>query len=347
MARRNHKPTTRTRETLNGDLLDLSPAETAAIAQTRWQGLHLLDDLDTHALRRDLTMFLTACQDLDLTTYAAVLDNLSPVIAEASGIKTSQFLSAKDSHEQFRVRNHLAAVLAATAMEFGNNPVLVLEHLPTPHPRAGGVHRPCADDEILLLRHRALAAVAQRGRSLLAGFQYMLVESGAMPIEAASVHPRSLDDLRQPTQFSLPGATFHSARDITLPRWARSPFAAAVDAHLANGTEAVRRPLCYVGQSGASATVSASASAMLRRTMIGAGLTEDCVVPKSVVKWRVQTTEKAAGSAAAMALLGKDDPAQVHYFLVGHSRDKAKKANDGKESKAEQRKANLWAALAS
>ena len=325
MARRNHSRTSRPQETLSPELLDLTPAETVDMAQTWWQDQHLLDDLDIHLLRQDLTQFLTACQSLDLTSNAAVLASLPSVIAQTSGINTSQFLSTAESHQQFRNRNHIGAALAAAALQFDNSPKLVLDELPTQHPRAGGVHRPCTDDEILLLRQRTLHSIAQGGRSLLAGFQYMLVESGALPVEAALVQPNDLDDIRHPTRVDLPGVTHHHARSISLPRWAQAPFITAMDTHLANCADAAERALCYVGQSGAPATVSASASAMLRRTMIAAGLTED-FVPKSVVKWRVQRTLNTAGFGPTLAILGKQDAAQIHHFLVGHSRSKPKKS---------------------
>jgi hypothetical protein len=54
---------------------------------------------------------------------------------------------------------------------------------------------------------------------------------------------------------------------------------------------------------------------MLRRTLVAAGLTEDCVEPRSILKWRGEHTLNTKGFPSAMHLLGKTTALQVHNFI--------------------------------
>jgi hypothetical protein len=319
MARRNATPRPRRPKTLRSEALDLSVHQAINTAQRWWQDNHLLDDLDSIGLEYDLNRITRVCERLGLHTYRDVVDNAACVIATAAEVEVgrlTRFSSTEQSHRLFRIRNHVGALLAAIAQDFGDDPSIVTVRLPEPAPRAGGINRACFDDEILLLRHRALHALVHGGRALMAGCQYALTEAGALPSETTTVHADDLNHLRQPTAVKLAGARYHTTRTVELPRWTHRPLTLALDEHLAHDDRASTDKIAYGGQKSGGAA-SAAASLMLRRTMISAGLTEDCVQPMGVVKWRAKHTLHTHGFIAAMTLLGKTKAIQVQNFIDG------------------------------
>lgn len=319
MPRRNAKPRAKRTKTLSTRTLHATPAATVATARRWWDSHHLLDDLNTTHLDHDIEIITEACHRLDLTTFEQMLSNLESLLSETTGVtRLTQFNNATDSHALYRVRNHLGALLSAAAQSNGDDPSLVIAALPIPAPRVGDTSRRCVDDEILLLRQRAVHSINTGGRLLMAGLQYALSEAGAMPVETAAVLAAHFDHPRRPTSVALEGARYHESRTVALPRWTLAPLAHGLDQHLAQDERALSKNVAYGGKQSGN-VASAAASAMLRRTLILAGLTEDCVEPKGVVKWRGDHTLNTHrdGMDRTILLLGKTLPVQVYNFLYG------------------------------
>lgn len=317
MARRNAAPRSARSQSLPHEVLDQSVAESISTALDWWEATDLLDDLASDDLTQDLDTIARCCDDLNLRYVGDVIEHSATIMTSAAEVEhLARFHSAAESQALHRVRNHLAAVLAATALIARRNPTLALASLPAPPPRAGGSDRPCEADEILLLRHRALYCLTTGGRNLRSGLQYAISEAGAIPYETTTATPGDFDALRAPRALTLRGATYHHQRTVALPRWSLGPVAQGLDEFLAQDEQAAQRRVAYGGTK-SGATASAAASIMLRRTFIAAGLTEDCAEPQGIVRWRGRQTIESLGYQAAIALLGKDNADQVHRYVYG------------------------------
>lgn len=316
MPRRNAKRGPRKITTLTAYILDLPLSEALDTARAWWPDHHLLDDLDTPQVERDLDDLLTASHDLDIRTIGEALPRAADLITRVADVKSiTSFLKDPDSHRVYRLRNHLAAALSACVQAHEQDPTLVIKDLPLPQPRAGGIDRRLLDDEVLLMRLRAVHCIHKGGRHRRSGVQYALIEAGALPVESTTVFLKDFDNPRRPMRVRLPGARYHASRTIALPRWTQPLLAEAFDALLATSVEATTTArVAYGGDAVNSKNPSAAASIMLRRTMISAGLTEDCVKPIGVLKWRAKQAMKD-GFQAVQDLLGKDTAIQVHNFI--------------------------------
>lgn len=310
-----HRPR-RQPETLSTEILDLSLAQAFTLARAWWAETYLLDDLDEVQVHLDLDALVRAATDLQISSYGDALTRTEDLITRTSAVPhLHQFLTTAESHTVYRIRHHLGAALAAVAQSANDSPAPVIKALPVPKPRAGGISRRLLDDEVLLMRHRATRSIHTGGRHRRAGIQYTLVEAGALPVETTRIHLNDFDAPRHPAEVRLPGATHHKARTVTLPRWTQPLLAKAFDAHLAHSPRALTSTVAYGGTSESPTNPSAAASLMLRRTMISAGLTEDCPRPMGVTKWRVQRALDTTGITGAQALLGKEEPIPVHKFI--------------------------------
>jgi len=319
----------------HGAVLEL-PLDAAVERAQRWWLKHqLLEDLDPIAVEDRTQRILHACERLGIRDFSEILESAEKIICTATGVQhLTEYPTNEASEVVHGVRNHLGALLAAVAQSAredaksagkdadsaGEDPEIARRDLPYVARRAGGLTRPCRDDEILLMRQRSLRGIGLNGRHRLVACQYALVESGAWPSETTTICPADFDDPRTPTKLDLPRVE-HVAeeRTVPLPEWARPILATALDAHVSRSPHAIHWPLMYSGShSPGGNKASASASGNLGRAMQRAGLTKDRPQPVSILRWRAELTLRDQGGRAACDLVGKT--AYKHLFdFIGPS----------------------------
>lgn len=295
-------------------VLDVSITAIVNTAADWWRVNNLLDDLDEDAIHGDLALIADACGRLDVTTYLALHQRAAEVVREVTSITNlTAYASAEDADALNRTRNSIGAALSAVALHHGAPATIAVAAMPDVAPRAGGTRRLHADDEVLLMRQRALHTITEGGQHLIEGCQYALVETGMAPVETTEIRGTDFDHLRSPTTVHSRGGSYNGERTLTLPRWARPVVAARLDELCAGSDRAVYDRLCFTGKGGAVA--SASAGTNLRRYMYESGLTlHDRPVPHALLGWRVARTATRDWEEARV-LLARKGVGQVERFL--------------------------------
>ncbi|MFC5175645.1 hypothetical protein [Nocardioides taihuensis] len=296
-------------------VLRMSIPRVVNTAREWWRANHVLDDLDSDRIHDDLARVADACGHLGVTTYRELHRHAADVIKEVTSLASpTAYALREDADALNRTRNSIGAALSAVAQHHGADAAIAIAAMPDVAPRAGGSHRLPADDEILLLRQRALHTIVQGGQRLIEGCQYSLVETGMTPVETTEIRGTDFDHLRAPTTVHSKGGPYNGERTLALPPWACPVVAARLDEQCAGSDRAVHDRLCFTGKPGAIA--SASAATNLRRYMYESGFTlHDRPVPQAIVGWRVARVMTAQGWDDAQILLGKKQVAQVERFL--------------------------------
>ncbi len=278
-----------------------------------WEAAGLLSHLDTPAILETTGRLAASSQRRGLAAPGVLAQQAGGLIRETSGVEhLTRFSNGHDSRRVNSARNLLAALVAQLTMSAGEDPTDVLQVLPKVMPENGEKGRAAHDDEILLLRLRALYRLTRTGTAKLPAIQYILVEAGAFPSETTVVTVNDVDFTNaNGATVALPGvgtADIRAARrTVPLPPWAVDPLAAALhDLYAGSQRGAPEQPIAYRGNRAPGGhKASATASSNLARLIREAGLDGRGLTGLSPNRWRLLSEARARGLRAAQAVGGK------------------------------------------
>ena len=316
---------------------DVSFGQATQQAFDLWDANHMLIEGTLDQLQVDLDLIEKAATARNLHTVDQVLRDAGQLITDVTGISPgglAKFTDAKTSDHIHRTRNTLGAVAAANVLSCNGDPTDVLQTLPNLPLRIGGQGRPMCDDEALLVRHVAQAAIHLGQRRLIPAIRYALVEAGAYPSETTALTPQDLDHMRHPTQVALPGVHhFALPRTVDLDAWEQQLLGSVMDRVLDRHSNAASAPIAYHGCDLAGGRVaSAAASSTLQALLRRAGLRDKALQPTSILRWRLRRTVQTMSYAKAINIAGRKNfqgladalnltVTQLHALQAGKSED--------------------------
>jgi hypothetical protein len=296
--------------------VDILTTDTTPIAQAfdhawaSWAATHILDDLDTTPFEDRRDAVLHASSNLSVHDVGALMRNSTRVIAAAAEVNSLQkFARPQQRHLAHRTRNIISALLWTTAQKRGLNPCTIIEEMPKMPVRIAGTGpRPAQDDEILLLRLRALNRLSRAPKFIGAGVMYALAESGAWPVETTRATLHDFDDPAAPTTFRVradAARTDTRERLLALPRWAQDPLGPALARQKSNDP---RQQRCvYLGdQSNKFNSASVTSTQTMIRAIEDVGI-DAGLMPQEVVYWRAGQLARTAGRQEAVRIVGFTD----------------------------------------
>lgn len=288
------------------------PAGICSILQA-WEAQGLLCNLDTRTMLETADRLATSSERRGIANLGDLGQHAEALVRDTSGVEhLTRFTNAQESRKTNSSRNLLVALIVHMAMAAGKDPKKALQGLPKVMAENGESGRAAHDDEILLLRLRALHRLTRTGTAKLPAIQYILVEAGAFPSETTVVTMSDFD-LTSPDEatVTLPGvgtADIRAARrTVALPRWAVDPLTAALhdlDTRSHGGTP--EQPVAYRGtRAPGGHKASATASGNLARLIREAGLDGRGLTGLSPNRWRLMLEARSNGLRAAQAVGGK------------------------------------------
>lgn len=264
-------------------LAELDLAEAGDIFDNLVAQFDLVPSTHQQALQQVWETITQAAADLGLETTGALAARMAGLVAHVTGHPTTRIHTTAVAGEQHLLRNTITAVLLAAAEATGVPETAVLDQVIELHPRTRSGDRPLTDDEILVLRLRALANAGPTKAGQQAAV-YTLCDLGMSPKETTAT---TIPDLHAAPGFvQAPGANEQlKARHLPAP-----PFHHAVlEAHMPAATRRPSRTLTYspVTNAPGSNAASASASGVLDRFMAAAKIKNKDVSASSVRYWRL------------------------------------------------------------
>ena len=271
-----------------------------------WLNEEVLDDLAVEELHDHRNAITDACRSLAVDTVGDLFGEAATIIATAARASSLVLNTGTEAaHRLHRTRNVLAALLWTLSWSAGHNPCSVIEDLPTLLRRPGGKNRRVHDDEILLLRLRAIYRLHRTRRFLAAGIMYAVTEGGAWPVETTRLVIGDFDNPARPRTVKIRDEAARAdtvARQIAIPGWAQRALPHALARFTGPGRLSAQ---CVFAGDSANQKNSPSivATQSLTRAMNDMGI-DDNLVATEPVYWRAATIARTRGIPAAARQIG-------------------------------------------
>lgn len=284
---------------------DMALAEAHDAAQETWHNTSVLEDLDAPRIRQQATELMGIAAERDCETVEDLMSRAAEVLRAATGVVyLTRYLPIDQAETLQQYRSALGAILAAAAIATDADPMPLLAALPDASARHGGPTRALHDDEVLLLRLRALHLPHRGPRLVPALLHTIMGDAGARPSETTVITSRHFDSLALPIRVDLPGVSqMAAARTVALPTWSRPLVAEVLAQHQAVYQTDANMPLAFRGQKPGGAAASASASRILANAFAEVGIAEP-PQPSALARWRVAKTADQRGLDAAADVSG-------------------------------------------
>jgi len=285
------------------DLHGLALVEVYDAAQETWHNTSVLEDLDSPRIRQQASELIERAAERGCETVEDLLPRAAEVLRVVTGIThLTRYLPIEQAETLQQYRAALGAVLAGAAIATDADPMPLLASLPDASARHGGPTRGLHDDEILLLRLRALHLL-QRGPRLVPALLHTIMgDAGARPSETTVIAARHFDNVILPSRVDLPGVSqMAAARTVPLPTWSRPLVAEVLARHVA--VYQTDMPVAFRGKKPGGAAASASASRILANAFAEVGIAEP-PQPSALARWRVAKTADQGGLEAAADISG-------------------------------------------
>ena len=287
------------------DVREMSLIEAYDAAQQAWHVHSVFEDLDAARVRSQADGLVDIALRRDCTTGGDLVTRGAELLRTATGIThLTRYLSHDDAESVQQHRSALGAILAGAAIATETDPLPLLADLPEASARHGGAERALHDDEILLLRLRALHLPNRGPRLVPALLHTIMGEAGARPSETTVITLQDFDSPIMPTEVDLPGVHQMAAgRTVPVPKWARPLVADVLAQHTALYGSATPAPLAFRGKQPGGHAASASASRILAHAFAEVGIVEP-PQPMALARWRIAKTADNQGLDAAADLSG-------------------------------------------
>ena len=274
--------------------------------------------------RVDIETLLEHAADLKLNTMELLIKHNTKLIAAASGVlkdQLNQFLPSSQAELVHRYRNvALCLALACTSEQHGDASQIASKfHAPKPRTASRNQARPYTDDEIALLNLWAWHMSHGDANGHRAAAVYALSASGMTPGETTKV--RSDDVVLEPGLAMVEAPGLDSGvypRIIELGSYATAVLTRYVDqANLTDGELLTYRPRKVHWESfrEANAAAAASAQAILDRFRKSVRLNQLDTTAASIWMGRAASVLATEGAAAACALTGRTNVANLQEIL--------------------------------
>ncbi|WP_028650211.1 hypothetical protein [Nocardioides halotolerans] len=236
---------------------------------------------------------------------------------------------ATEVAEELHAYRNLALAVAALAASTINvdseatSPKAVYTHATKLALRSIYSFRPCAHDEIVLLRVAAHLAAIKDPRDHAATV-YTLLDAGQVPGETTHVTIEDYDDPEMPQLVLAAGNRHLEPRFLTLDQFATHTLGRHLE-HALRAGYSRSAPLTYRprvrkdAESHAPGSTSAIASAqrIIDRLIQQLGLPTVDITASSITQWRVATTLATRGAEAAWQLSGRSKVEGMYRALGG------------------------------
>lgn len=246
-------------------------------------------------------------------TAADLLRNHPQLLREIAGVKNLTGRHPREVRDRIhRLRNVLLMVLLGAAHIARIDTADIPEQVTTLTRRTQETKRPLCDDEIALLRTRAVTIISTCPRSARAGHVYVLCDAGQEIREATHVTTDDLDDPDIPAFVRAPGRRGLAPRKLPLEKF---------------HTIALRIGLATLGATHAGSTIAydartrepgsdqamMSAYGVVERHLGAVGLRHPDVSPSSIRAWRLNHIYRTHGLEVAVdhSGLGADQAMKI------------------------------------
>lgn len=240
----------------------------------------------------------------NLHTAADLIDHHKPVLRHIAGVTNLTARLALDERDRIHLhRNVLLTVLLGAAHVARIDTTSLAEAISTLTRRTQRTDRPLFDDEIALLRTRAVIALGRKATAQAATV-YTLCDAGQECRETTHVTPSDLDDTTAPTMVNALGYRGLDMRILLLEAFHTNALATRL-AMLPQG--APDQTIAYNPRTSSpgSDTAMVSAYGVIERLLDAAGLRHPDVSPSSIRRWRIAHTLSTKGLIAAADIAGR------------------------------------------